>query len=155
MKRHIDNKTALKIIVDTAKRYDEKLNDKHFLILYQVGGETKSKLAVLPYLPDMLFHNCMIGDFINSGIYLKTDYFVGDTKAVLSVGFRYGRTADIPVTLYNENVKWLIKPVSKVLAIFSKMYNDEKYTTCTYLSKRQEISKLKIPEGVKVEVFQL
>jgi len=97
----------------------------------------------------------MIGDFINSGIYLKTDYFVGDTKAVLSVGFRYGRTADIPVTLYNENVKWLIKPVSKVLAIFSKMYNDEKYTTCTYLSKRQEISKLKIPEGVKVEVFQL
>jgi len=42
MKRHIDNKTALKIIVDTAKRYDEKLNDKHFLILYQVGGETKS-----------------------------------------------------------------------------------------------------------------
>jgi len=29
----------------------------------------------------------MIGDFINSGIYLKTDYFVGDTKAVLSVGF--------------------------------------------------------------------
>ena len=204
MKRHIDNKTALKIIVDTAKRYDEKLNDKHFLILYQVGGETKSvsvafrdmnylhltgvksklsaqqfysaclsgklseknysidtkgkaqqKLAVLPYLPDMLFHNCMIGDFINSGIYLKTDYFVGDTKAVLSVGFCYGRTADIPVTLYNENVKWLIKPVSKVLAIFSKMYNDEKYTTCTYLSKRQEISKLKIPEGVKVEVFQL
>lgn len=30
-----NKKAALKIIVKAAKEYDEKLNDKHFLIVYQ------------------------------------------------------------------------------------------------------------------------
>ena len=53
-------------------------------------GKVQQKLQVLPYLSALLYHNCMIGDFINSGIFIKADYFIGDTKAVLSVGFRDG-----------------------------------------------------------------
>lgn len=63
----------------------------------------------------------MIGDFINSGIVIRADYFVGDTRAVLSVGFRSGKTSDIPVSLYNENIKTLTCPTCKVLAIFRKV----------------------------------
>jgi len=202
MKKNISGGEALKIIVEAAKNYDIKLNDKHFLIVYQEGsqiktacvgfrdmnflhltgvktklpaqlfysaaisgklserdfsldtkGKAQQKLAVLPYLHELFYHNCMIGNFINSGIYIKADYFVGDTKAVLSVGFRYGKKADMPVTLYNENVKALSRPVYKVLAIFSKQYNESTYRTCTYLAKGQELDKLRLPEGiVKVDV---
>ena len=37
-------------------------------------GKVQQKLQVLPYLSALLYHNCMIGDFINSGIFIKADY---------------------------------------------------------------------------------
>ena len=73
---------------------------------------------VLPYLAELLYHHCMIGDFINSGICIRADYFVGDAKAVLSVGFRTGKKTDFPVTLYKEDVRKLSQPTDKVLTIF-------------------------------------
>lgn len=110
-------------------------------------GKAQQKLAVLPYLPELPYHNCMIGNFLNSGIVIKADYFMGDTKAVLSVGFRYGKTVDIPVTLYNESVKRLSYPICKVLAIFAKQYHSDVYDECTYLSKNYEIDRL--PDEIK------
>lgn len=64
-----------------------------------------------------------------------TFYFVGNTKVVLSLGFKNGTRADYPVTLYREDVRKLTHPTNRVLAIFKKEYNQEKYTTCTYLAK--------------------
>lgn len=104
-------------------------------------GKVQQKLQVLPYLSALLYHNCMIGDFINSGIVIKADYFIGDTRAVLSVGFRDGRKEDIPVTLYNESVKKLSDPTCKVLAIFRKEYDDPKFDICTYLTSGYEIGR--------------
>lgn len=193
-----DKKAALRIIVNAAKKYDVKLNDKHFLIVYQESGKTKNvcvgfrdmnflhmtgvkaklsaqqfysacldgnlsendfeidnvgkvqqKLVVLPYLSELLYHNCMVGNFINSGICIRADYFVGNTKAVLSVGFRAGKSVDFPVTLYNEDIRKLSQPTNKVLAIFVKNYKQQNYTECTYLSKGQEIYKLPLSEEVK------
>lgn len=123
-----------------------KLSEKDFSL--DTKGKAQQKLAVLPYLHELFYHNCMIGNFINSGICIKADYFVGDTKAVLSVGFRYGKKVDMPVTLYNENVKILSKPTFKVLAIFEKNYNEEDYRICTYLSKGQDMGKLKLPDEI-------
>lgn len=77
----------------------------------------------------------MVGNFINSGIAIRADYFVGDTRAVVSAGFRSGQSADIPVSLYNESIKILTHPTCRVLAIFRKHYNDGKYDTCAYLAK--------------------
>lgn len=183
MKKY-DEKQALSIILQTAREYDDLLNDKHFLIVYQKAGQiltscvgfrafnflhltgiktgmsasqfysaclsgvlsirdieldkkgkAQQKIAVLPYLSKLLYSSCMIGDFINSGIVIRADYFVGDTRAVLSVGFRSGKTSDIPVSLYNENIKTLTCPTCKVLAIFRKPYYSDRYDTCTYLAK--------------------
>lgn len=75
---------------------------------------------VLPCLSKLMSHHCLVGEFINSGVYIRADYFVGDTKAILSVGFRNGNRVDYPVTLYNEDVKRLSNPTNKVLAIFQK-----------------------------------
>lgn len=192
--------SALKIIIEAAKKYEEKLNDRHFLIVYREGkdiktasvgfrdmnflhmtgvktrlsaqqfyaaclesklsehdfeidtkGKVQQKLMVLPYLADLLYHHCMIGDFINSGICIRADYFVGDTRAVLSVGFRNGKKTDFPVTLYNEDVRKLSQPTNKVLAIFSKNYKDQYYDNCTYLAKNQSIHELRVSE----EVFEM
>lgn len=195
-----DKKAALKIMVEAAKKYEEKLNDKHFLIIYREGKATKTvtvgfrdmnflhmtgvktklsaqqfyaaclesklsehdfeidnkgkvqqKLMVLPYLAEILYHHCMIGNFINSGICIRADYFVGDTRAVLSVGFRNGKQTDFPVTLYNEDVRKLSQPTNKVLSIFSKHYKEQQYENCTYLAKNQKIHDL----GVSKEIFDL
>ena len=195
-----DKKAALKIMIEAAKKYEEKLNNKHFLIVYRerkdaktvsVGfrdmnflhmtgvktrlsaqqfyaaclesklsvndfeidnkGKVQQKLMVLPYLADLLYHHCMIGDFINSGIGIRADYFVGDTRAVLSVGFRNGKKIDFPVTLYKEDVRKLSQPTNKVLAIFAKYYSEPLYNMCTYLAKNQSIQKL----GISNEVFEM
>ena len=192
-----DKKAALKIMIEAAKQYEEKLNDKHFLIVYREGkyiktvdvgfrdmnflhmtgvktrlsaqqfyaaclesklseydfeidnkGKVQQKLIVLPYLPELLYHQCMIGDFINSGICIRADYFVGDAKAVLSVGFRTGKKTDFPVTLYKEDVRKLSQPTNKVLAIFSKHYKEQHYDNCTYLAKNQSIHELRVSDKV-------
>ena len=136
--------TGVKTSLPAQQFYSACLNRKLSVrdIKVDTGGRSQQKLAVLPYLPDLLYHNCMVGDFINSGIVISADYFVGDTKAVLSVGFRYGKTADIPVTLYNESVKRLTNPTCRVLAIFVKQYQSDYYDECTYLSKGYEIGSL-------------
>ena len=193
-----NKREALKIIIAAALEYDEKLKNKHFLIVYQnkkvikvakIGfrdmnfmhmtgvttklsaqqfykaclegklsqqdfeidnmGKVQQKLLVLPYLSELLYHNCMIGDFINNGIYIKADYFVGNTKAILSVGFRAGKEVDFPVTLYKEDVRKITKPTNKILAIFVKMYNEKQYNRCTYLSDGQELSGLIEKEEIK------
>ena len=193
-----DKKTALQVIVKAAKEYNVKLNNKHFMVIYQENGKTKTvtvgfrdmnflhmtgvktklsaqqfysacldgklsekdfeidnkgkvqqKLSVLPYLSELLYNNCMIGNFINSGICIRADYFVGNTKAVLSVGFMIGKTVDFPVTLYSEDVRKLSQPTNRVLAIFVKDYQQQRYNECTYLSKGQIMNKLPISENVK------
>ena len=194
-----DKKATLKIIINAAKQYEAKLNNRIFLIVYQEGCNTKTvcvgfrdmnfshltgvdtklsaqqfyaaclesklserdfeidnkgkvqrKLMVLPYLSELLYQNCMIGNFINSGIWIRADYFVGNAKAVLSVGFREGKTVDYPVTLYNEDIRKLSHPTNKVLAIFSKGYLHQAYTDCTYMAKGYEVSTLPITEELRM-----
>ena len=110
-----------------------KLSERDFEI--DNKGKAQQKIAVLPYLPNLLYGNCMIGDFINSGIMIRADYFVGDTKATISVGFKAGRAADIPVTLYHEDVRKLSHPTCKVLEIWCKRFDEIEYKLCTYSSK--------------------
>ena len=128
----------------SAKRFYEKcINRKLSIHDFELekGGKTQQKLMVLPFLHELLYNNCMIGNFINSGIYIRADYFIGNTRAILSVGFRTGKNFDFPVTLYREDIRKLTQPTNKVLAIFAKDYKQEKYTECTYLSKGQQIDK--------------
>ena len=37
-----DKRTALKIMIEAAKKYEEKLKDRHFLIIYREGKDTKT-----------------------------------------------------------------------------------------------------------------
>lgn len=110
-----------------------KLSERDFEI--DNKGKVQQKIAVLPYLPNLLYGKCMIGDFINSGIMIRADYFVGDTRATISVGFKVGNAADIPVTLYHEDVRKLSHPTCKVLEIRCKKFDETEYNLSTYIGR--------------------
>lgn len=136
----------------SAKRFYEKCVSHRLSpvdIELDKNGKAQQKLMVLPFLHELLYHNCMIGEFIDSGICIKADYFVGNTKAILSLGFRFGKKADFPVTLYKEDVRKLSQPTNKVLAIFVKDHKKHSYTECTYLSKGQNFDKLLATEEIR------
>ena len=135
--------TGVKTKLSARKFFERASSDRLSINDFTVDnyGKVQQKINVLPYLSQLLYNNCMIGDFINSGVWIQADYFVGDTRAVISVGFQQKGELDIPVTLYKKKKKKLSAPTCKVLAIFSKMYNEDKYSNCTYLSKGQVISK--------------
>lgn len=136
--------TGVRTKLSAQRFYEACLNGKLGIDDVDVDrkGKTQLKLNVLRYLPDLLYNNCMIGNFVNNGFKIQADYFVGDTKAVLSVGFRIGKRIDIPISLYNESVKVLTRPTCKVYAIFVKNFRDIKYSICTYLSKGYQIEQL-------------
>lgn len=125
-------KTNLPAKVFYLASLEEKLSEKD--IDLNTGGKAQQKLAVLPYLHELFYNHCMIGISLNGGVYIKSDYFVGNTKAYISVGFKNNSNIDIPITLYNESVKKLTKPTYKVVGIFSKMYYENKFNICTYSS---------------------
>ena len=115
-------------------------------------GKVWQKLMVLPHLYNLLYHPCWIGSFVNNGVVIQSDYFIGDTKSVLCVGFRSGHNVDVPVTLYREDVRKMIQPVNKVLGVFSKRYDEISYTNCTYLAKGHYIDEFKRMYNVVIDV---
>ena len=129
--------TGVKTKLSAQQFYEACINGKLSERDFEVDnkGKVQQKIAVLPYLPKLLYGRCMIGDFINSGIMIRANYFVGDTRAIVSVGFKSGKTADIPVTLYNEDVRKLSKPTCKVLEIRYKKFDETEYNLCTYSCK--------------------
>ena len=40
--KNADIKTAIRIVTKAAKEYEERLNDRHFMVVYQEGTETKT-----------------------------------------------------------------------------------------------------------------
>ena len=147
---HFLHLTGLKTKMTAAQFYeaciDNKLSEKD--VVFDDSGKVGQKIKVLPYLHDLLYHNCMIGEFINSGIMIQADYFVGDTKLILSVGFRRESNRDVPVTLYSGDVRKLTSPTNKVLAIFARRYPETKYKELTYVSKGVNLSELELPSDV-------
>ena len=147
---HFLHLTGLKTKMTAAQFYeaciDNKLSEKD--VVFDDSGKVGQKIKVLPYLHDLLYHNCMIGDFINSGIMIQADYFVGDTKLILSVGFRRELNRDVPVTLYSGDVRKLTSPTNKVLAILTRRYPETKYKELTYVSKNLNLNELKLPSDV-------
>ena len=147
---HFLHLTGLKTKKTAAQFYEacieNKLSEKD--VVFDDSGKVGQKIKVLPYLHDLLYHNCMIGEFINSGIMIQADYFVGDTKLILSVGFRRESNRDVPVTLYSGDVRKLTNPTNKVLAIFARRYPELNYKELTYVSKGVNLSELELPSDV-------
>ena len=147
---HFLHLTGVKSRLSAQRFYEACLNGKlaENDIEIDSKGKVEQKLQVLPYLSELLYHNCMIGDFLNSGVMIRADYFVGDTKMILSVGFRYGPGLDIPVTLFRGDIRKMTSPTNKVIAIFRRAYPNQIYDTATYVSQGINIRELDIQDGL-------
>ncbi|MBO4900794.1 MAG: hypothetical protein J5509_10955 [Lachnospiraceae bacterium] len=147
---HFLHLTGLKTKLSAKQFYEtcleNKLSEKD--LIFDNSGKAEQKLKVLPYLHDLLYHNCMIGEFINSGVMIQADYFVGDTKLILSLGFRRESNRDVPVTLYAGDVRKLTNPTNKVLAIFVRSFSEEIYNNNSYISKDTVIEDLDLPKDL-------
>ena len=57
---------------------------------------------------------------IGNDIYINADYYVGDTRCVLSIGFRNKLHGDVPITLKKQSIREVVKKECKVYAIAAK-----------------------------------
>lgn len=87
---------------------------------FKTDGNTHRKLAVLGLLPELLYHRCWIGDTLGNDIAIRAEYYVGDTKCVMSLGFRSGRDYDFPITLLNMSIREVTRKEFKIYAIYTK-----------------------------------
>ena len=101
-------------------------------------GKTNMKLGVLPYLHEIFFLNCKIGDyFFSTGVNLKCDYVIGCKQRNLCIGLRKDRDRDIyfPCSLLNDDISQRTRPTFEVKAIFRKNKSDEYFSEYTYCKK--------------------
>lgn len=131
--RNFAHFTGVKLQGCSAKQFYERatsgrLSASHFD--FSSDGNTERKLAVIGQMPGLFHAPLLYGTFLDSGIFISADYFVG--KHCISVGFRAGVPFDIPVTLYNEDIRKLTYQPEKVLAVWEKPIGAERYTTLAY-----------------------
>lgn len=112
----------------------QRLSSKDFHFDRQ--GHAQRKLEVLPLMPDIFFNRCWLGPSINNDIYINADYYIGDTRCVLSIGLRYGTIMDVPVTLKKQSIREVVTKESKIYAIAAKPLDDKEAPwSLTYCEK--------------------
>lgn len=126
----------------SATRFYEKalagrLSEKDFE--FDSAGNAKRKLAVISLFPRLFDAPALYGVFLNSGLYISADYFVG--KSRLAVGFRTGKSFDVPVSLYNEDIRKLTYSPKRIIAVWEKPIGAEKYEKLIY-SRTETAEKL-------------
>ncbi len=88
-------------------------------IRFNPNGFTNMKLSVLNYLPELLYNKFWIGESINNDIHINADYFAGDTRCVVSLGFRRAKE-DYPVTLKRQSIREVVKKENPVCVVLVK-----------------------------------
>lgn len=105
-------------------------------IAFDGRGNTQRKLEVIRMMPEVFYHPCWIGDSLNNDICIHADYYVGDTKCVLSVGFRNMEEHGIPITLKKQSIREVVTKECKVFAIATKfLTNNDNTWTLTYCDR--------------------
>lgn len=97
-------------------------------ISFDSRGNTQRKLEVIRAMPDVFYHPCWIGASLNNDLYINADYYVGDTRCVLSVGFRGTKDGDVPITLKKQSIREVVKKECKVYVIAAKSLQAEQET---------------------------
>lgn len=108
------------------------------------GGMTEQKLSILSALIYSSLSAKMIGTYKGGRIRLMTNRLAGGISG--SMGFIENGGRYYPNTVLKGDIRDNIDRSRRVLAIFRKDIDAEKYEECTYLAKKVNLSKLDIPE---------
>lgn len=147
-------KTNMKAKLFYSVCLDGKLSQNDFDL--KKDGNTARKLKVLPHIEKIINSSTLIGDYNNNGFALNTDYLVGDTKKILSMGFSFDVTLenkfidkiDFPNTLLAEDIKQVTTKSNQILAVIYKFKEQLQYSTVTFLAKGIELKSLRIPKEI-------
>ncbi|GHS97179.1 hypothetical protein AGMMS50276_16790 [Synergistales bacterium] len=125
----LDKSSFLQFILES------RISPNH--INFAPDGTTEKKLSVLPNLMNIHQTARMIGEYNNSGLVLVADKIAGTITSAL--GFIYAHGTYVPNTALKEDVRNITNNRQRVLAIFVKPYNKEKYTQLSYIAKNTSI----------------
>lgn len=99
-------------------------------------GNAQRKMAVIQRLPELLYNPCWIGESSNNDLRINAEFYIGDTKCVISLGFRTGRRGEkIPVTLKKESVRLNVKKTLGVRAVAVKPFQSDNEWKIAYCDK--------------------
>lgn len=102
---------------------------------FNPNGFTNMKLSVLNYLPELLYNKFWIGESINNDIHINADYFAGDTRCVVSLGFRRAKE-DYPVTLKRQSIREVVKKENPVCAVLVREITDKNSWGFCYIDQK-------------------
>ena len=141
----------------TGIRYADNISPKVFYAMclnhrlsptklkFDPNGFTHMKLSVLPYLPELLYHKFWIGDSINNDIYINADYYIGDTKCVLSIGFREARESS-PISLKRQSIREVVRRTNRVYGVLACKVSSGDEWACVYQDTPQIAEQLSSDE---------
>lgn len=109
-------------------------------IRFNPNGFTNMKLSVLNYLPELLYNKFWIGESINNDIHINADYFAGDTRCIVSLGFRRAKE-DYPVSLKRQSIREVVKKENPVCAVLVKEITDKDNWEFAYIEHKLAVDK--------------
>lgn len=112
---------------------------------FSPDGTTPLKLEVLPSIINKNLSANMIGDYNSSNPKLYTQKLVGNVNACMGFvedehTFRY-----VPNTVLKIDMRDYVTNSARVLAVFRKMRDTDKYYECTYVAKGVSTKEIKYP----------
>lgn len=131
----------------SARDFYEKCLSHHLTVDdfdFAKDGTTPLKLAVLSHVICKNLSANEIGDFNSSTPLLRTDKLVGSVTACM--GFINVKGVFTPNTVLNKDVRDYIKDSVRIIATFRKSNSDSTYSELTYLAKKVDWERIKIPE---------
>ena len=117
---------------------------------FSKDGSTVQKLKILEHM--MLIKNraVMIGDFTDRGPKLYSEKVAGGTWGCMGFVQDKNTKLNVPNTLLNKDIRNItMSPTFKIYAIFSKSYNDDKYSTVSKLDKEINMDEMKFVEEIE------
>lgn len=118
-----------------AKCISSKLSLKDFEL--RSDGTTVQKAEVLLAATQMPFNAKMIGPYARTGVSLYSEKLFGSTR--YSIGAVLKNEEFVPNTLLNKDIRDIVTPWYKIVAIFAKDINDKLYNEYTFCSSDDRI----------------
>lgn len=116
---------------------------------YAEDGTTILKLEVLPRLISPNLSAKMVGNSLSDRPKLFTEKLAGGTTGCLGFVVDSSLNVFVPNTSLNEDIRKCVKSSDRVLAVFRKNKDEEKYSEITYLAKKINWSQIKFPREYK------
>ena len=125
---------------------DQRLEMNDFEL--KANGTTNYKLEILPRFLSSSSMARMAGYFNRSGIFLDTKKLVGGDS--LAMGFIKNNKGYseyyIPNTMLKGDIRKMVDHAKRVLAIYEKSRDEERYTSCVYAAKGIDVHDICFPE---------